>query len=121
MTISGKKIDYKYFLFDGCHKFYLLDSNVLSAKMKDCGYNKSDIYPIDQLPYVFYNSCSLRFIQTWKDLKTVVPQCRNEVTFKGFGRLGWTSQIDFHNDRVYTDEPAANFGYCRNITFKQFI
>lgn len=121
MTISGKKISQKWFLFDGCHKFYLIDSPELTEDMKKAGYNINDIRPIDDLPYEFYNSCSLRFIETWDNFKRIVPQCRRFVTFKGFGSLGWNTKIDFQKDEVYTDEPAAHFKNCSNITFKRIV
>ena len=104
MIISGKKIDFKYFLFDGCHKFYLTNESKVTDKMIECGYTQEDLHPIDELPYEFYNSCSLRFIQTFDGLKTVVPQCRGQVTFRGFGKYGYTAKIDFDRNKVYTDE-----------------
>jgi len=120
MVISGKKITQKWFLFDGCHKFYLLDSNKFTKEMEERGYEKTDIYPIDNLPYMFYSSCPLRLIDTWLDYKTVVPQFRGTVTFKGFGKHGWTSKIDFDRDTVCTDEPAADYALCHKIIFKRF-
>ena len=104
MIISGKEINYTHFLFDGCHKFYLTNESKITEDMKSKGYNENDLYPIDDLPYEFYNSCPLRFIETWEDYKTVVPQCRGQVTFKGFGKFGYIAKIDFNRDKVYTDE-----------------
>ena len=119
MVISGKKVSQKYVLFDGCHKFYLIDSSKITKDMEERGYSQTDIFPIDELPYVFYKSCPLRFIQTWKDYKTIVPQFRETVTFKGFGHLGWTTKIDFKRDIVYTDEPAANY-HCPYTVYQRF-
>lgn len=119
MVISGKKVTQKWFLFDGCHKFYLLDSNKYTEDIKARGYSDTDIYPIEELPYAFYNSCPLRFIENWSDFKTIVPQFRNTVTFRGFGRLGWSAKIDFDKDIVYTDEPAANY-HCPYTVYQRF-
>jgi hypothetical protein len=121
MVISGKKIKQKWFLFDGCHKFYLIDSGKLTKEMEECGYTQDDIFPIDSLPYEFYNSCPLRFIETWKDYKAYVPQFRRVVTFKGFGSRNWTAQMDFQTGKVETDEPAAHFPGCSYITYKRFV
>ena len=120
MVISGKKISQKWFLFDGCHKFYLLDSNRCTKDIKERGYSETDIHPIDDLPYMFYNSCPLRFIEVWKDYKSIVPQCRRFVTFKGFGKFGWTAKIDFDKDKVYTDEPAADYSPCPYVIHQRF-
>ena len=63
-TISGKNVEgYTHFLYDGCHKFYLLKSGKLTTDMKDNGYEQSSIYPIDVLPDMFWDSCPLRFIE----------------------------------------------------------
>lgn len=102
MTISGKKINYSHFLFDGCHKFYLADK--FTEDMRKAGYTENDFHPIDELPYDFFNSCPLRFIQTWEDFKHIVPQCRCHVTFNGFGKFGYIAKLDFSRNKVYTDE-----------------
>lgn len=119
MLISGKKVKQEYVLFDGCHKFYLIDSKKITKDMKDRGYCQSDIFPIDDLPYEFYNSCSLRFIQIWNGLRTIVPQGRKSVTFKGHGKYGFTTTINFEKDIIYTDEAAASVRGSARIVFKR--
>ena len=121
MTISGKKINYTHFLFDGCHKFYLTNESKITEDMAKAGYSQSDLFPIDDLPYEFYNSCSLRFIYTWEGLKTVVPQCRSQIKFKGFGKYGYTSLIDFKRDKVYTDEARFRCRNDGNVVFKRMM
>lgn len=118
MTISGKKINYTHFLFDGCHKFYLTNERKITDDMVKSGYVQGDLRPIDELPYQFYNSCSLRFIQTWKDFKTIVPQCRTQVKFSKFGKYAFTALMNFRKDKVYTDEPCFP-GTSSNVVFKR--
>lgn len=99
MTISGKKTNAKHFAFDGCHKFYLLESEAdFNECLKEWGGDDS-IYPISKLPEEFYNSCPLRFIQTWSDFKSYVPQGRNSVTFRR--NDGVKVIIDFKLDKVW--------------------
>ena len=61
MYINGKYYNYKYFVYDGCHKIYLI--------------HKKDVYE---------NSCSLRFISRWDKLYEgdIVPQCSDNVSFE---------------------------------------
>lgn len=100
--ISNKKVEgYSYFLFDGCHKFYLLKSGILTADMKDKGYKQSDIYPIDILPDAFSCGCPLRFISTWDGYKKIVPQFRNIVTFKNFGYRNFQTNFNKNISKVW--------------------
>jgi hypothetical protein len=119
MTISGKKINYTHFLFDGCHKFYLTNESKVTDEMLECGYTQDDLFPIDELPYMFYNSCSLRFISTFEDLKRIVPQCRSQVTFRGFGKYGYSAKMDFIKDKVYTDEAYFRTNYSSRVVYQK--
>ena len=119
MTISGKKINYTHFLFDGCHKFYLTNESKVTEKMEECGYTQDDLFPIDELPYMFYDSCSLRFIQTFEDLKTIVSQCRNQVTFRNFGKYGYSAKMNFIKDKVYTDEAHFKTTFSSHIIYQK--
>lgn len=83
MYINGKYYNYKYFVYDGCHKIYLIhkkDFKTIKAK----GYEKEDIYPINELKDVYEHSCSLRFISRWDKLYEgdIVPQCSDNVSFE---------------------------------------
>ena len=104
MKIGNKTVDFKYFLFDGCHKFYLTNHRKVTQDMIDRGYEQTDLYPIDELPHMFYNSCPLRFIQTWEDYKRIVPQGSGQVTFNGYGKFGYIARLDFNRNLVTTDE-----------------
>ena len=98
--ISGKSVeDYTHFLFDGCHKFYLLKSGILTENLKNSGWEQSDVYPIDVLPDMYSGSCPLRFINEAETFKTIVPQFQNIITFKNFGyrnyRINFNKIKDF--------------------------
>lgn len=85
-TVSGRNVDkYTHFLFDGCHKFYLLESGTLTKNLKDSGWEQKDVYPIDVLPDMYSESCPLRFISEAETFKYFVPQFQNITTFKNFG------------------------------------
>ena len=77
----------KEFAFDGCHKFYLIQTKEDRANALEIGY---DLYPMNRLPSMFQHSCPLRFINTWK-LKTVIPQFATAVKFEWVerGRKHW--------------------------------
>lgn len=74
------KITAKEFFFDGCHKIYLIEDEQDKLDFFNKGWSEEDIYPIDNLPNIFDNSCSLRFINTCK-LKTIVPQFAKRTKF----------------------------------------
>lgn len=67
------------FAFDGCHKVYLLKGQNDINDAKKYGYT---IYPIDELEEIFYWTCSLRFINWWFNLDTIVPQFAEKVEFR---------------------------------------
>lgn len=77
MTINGQTIKAKLFAFDGCHKIYLLDDKAAADNARASEYG---IYRIEELPEVFENSCSLRFISNWNlDLPDYVRQFEDAV------------------------------------------
>lgn len=68
--IDGDK--YLGFVFDGCHKIYLIESD---SDWNQCdAYSREEMRPMDELPGVWRNTCPLRFIDTYGSLKTIVPQ-----------------------------------------------
>lgn len=82
MYINGKYYNYKYFVYDGCHKIYLIHKKDFKA-IKAKGYMKDDIHPIEALKDVYENSCSLRFISRWDNLvNDIVPQFADTVVFR---------------------------------------
>ena len=68
------------FVYDGCHKIYVVCSVAEYKEMKSYGYEK--LYPMEQLEQIFAESCPLRFI-SWADLgkSFIVSQCARKVTF----------------------------------------
>lgn len=80
MKISNHKIKAKEFFYDGCHKIYLIEDEEDKKDFLYGYWEENDIYPIEQIVDIYMNACPLKFIQTCK-LKTIVPQCANQVTF----------------------------------------
>lgn len=68
------------FIFDGCHKIYLLRKNK-KAEEDQCRKDGYDIHPMKELEQTFTNTCPLRFINWLGTLETVVPQFATQVTF----------------------------------------
>ena len=61
MKISKNK--YKYVLFDGCHKFYLIkDNKELANIILDEGFS-NDIYTIDRLPELYEKQLPAKIYQ----------------------------------------------------------
>lgn len=70
----------KGFVYDGCHKIYVLFTNAqVRAEKGDRG-GECDIFPMSQIEDTFKKSCPLRFINGI-DLSTIVPQFAHKVTF----------------------------------------
>ncbi len=78
MKVNGKVIKGIGFAFDGCHKIYIVANETDANEAKEMGYR---IYPLDRLPYIWRDSCPLRFISSW-DLSTqYVRQYEQQVEF----------------------------------------
>ena len=63
------------FLYDGCHKIWLIRDTADMEDMRTAGWSDTDMYDIHGLPQAWEDSCPLRFIQTG-DLNDVIPQGR---------------------------------------------
>lgn len=78
LRINGKSFTATHFAWDGCHKIYLISSTSDMAQMITYGYGEGDseILPVSELPRVWEETCSLRFISP-ADLigDDIVPQC----------------------------------------------
>lgn len=88
IKVGNKKIDknIKEFVFDGCHKIYLVSNQKEKQDMiKNGGYLKEDFIKNKEtkLEECFVNTCSLRFINYGKsrDYEAVVPQFAMTTTF----------------------------------------
>lgn len=73
--MKTKKINaekYLGFVWDGCHKIYLIEKN---QNLDDINpYDREEMQPMDELPAVWRKTCPLRFINTYGTLKTIIPQ-----------------------------------------------
>ena len=74
-SINGKKITHLAFLYDGCHKIYLVKDGKFTDEMVEKNYEPSDLYLQDQnIIQCFEDSCPLRFIQDWETFESFVGQ-----------------------------------------------
>lgn len=71
------------FIYDDCHKIYLITSAAGLKQMLDHGWDRSDLRHPSELPEVWKDTCGLRFIND-ADLEqdyeswSYVPQCAEE-------------------------------------------
>lgn len=77
--VEMKEIKAEMFAYDGCHKIYLLNNDEEMCQALECGYG---IYDISLLKEKYENSCPLRFITDWTDLKPIVEQGEENVEFE---------------------------------------
>lgn len=82
MYINGKFYRYRYFLYDGCHKIFLIHRRDFKEAFK-AGYSKDDIRLVEELPDIYIKSCPLRFIARWDNLEDdIAEQGAKSVSFK---------------------------------------
>ena len=63
------------FLWDGCHKIYILQNeDDKQHAIKENGYNEDDVYPLERLEEIYEKSCCLRFIENYDLQKIYVRQ-----------------------------------------------
>lgn len=81
LYVNGSRVGATEFAFDGCHKIYLIDTPEVREKLEGYGYEPDDFHPVSDLPEVWEDSCSLRFI-SWGDLREedLVHQFDENVT-----------------------------------------
>jgi hypothetical protein len=82
MKINHKK--YKGFVFDGCHKFYLIPKNMENKELEKWNWNKREIRPLKKLTTKLWQSaCPLKFIQIFDDKYTdIIKQGSKVKTIK---------------------------------------
>lgn len=79
LRVSGVDVSKaRGFIFDGCHKIYLLRKKAEEEQCRATGFK---IHPMKDLERTFADACPLRFINWEGTLGTVVPQCAQRVTF----------------------------------------
>lgn len=66
--------DLTLFVFDNCHKIYLVEDMDDIESVKETWGEDTIFYNIDELPRIWEESCSLRFISNWKLDKRYVRQ-----------------------------------------------
>jgi hypothetical protein len=64
------------FIYDNCHKIYILETNedVKEAVEKNKNDNYYTLYPMEKLAEMYLKSCPLRFINNYKLTKTFIEQ-----------------------------------------------
>ena len=68
------------FVWDGCHKIYLVETEQDVLDVKElCGEDEI-LYPLEDLPRIWRQSCPLKFISNFSLTKQFVHQF-NEATF----------------------------------------
>lgn len=102
LRINGLQITASGFGFDGCHKFYLIESPDDAQMLSDYDYQ---LYLIDSLPQMWAGSCPLRFINS-ADLTTCyVPQFE-PAYFEGDWLID--EQLRKELDELAAEQIAAN-------------
>lgn len=62
--VNGIRTYAKEFVYDGCHKIYLIEKPEDRTVAFEYGYTENDFIPIENLKETFINSCPLRFINS---------------------------------------------------------
>lgn len=64
------------FVWDGCHKIYIIENEEEATEAKKSGYAVLNIE--DDLETAWKDSCNLKFINFWNlDKDAIIPQCDN--------------------------------------------
>lgn len=69
VRINGTPVFAEGFVWDGCHKIYLIDSPESRQQLLEHGWSENDFRPLNDLPQAWNSSCPLRFISSG-DLET---------------------------------------------------
>jgi len=62
--INGQAFKADWVFFDGCHKFYIADTENGMQHMFEIGWDDEDMFRIEELPELWVSSCPLRFIMS---------------------------------------------------------
>ena len=65
LFINGKEIKGIGFVYDGCHKIFVVENDDLQDIYEKWGENET-IYPLEEIEQKYNESCSLRFVYSWK-------------------------------------------------------
>jgi len=75
VRINNKDVIGNSFVWDGCHKIYIIEDEEDLKMMQDFGYN--EFYDINKIVEIWQQSCGLRFISNGKLDKEYVRQCED--------------------------------------------
>lgn len=78
LYINGDPIEARGFMWDGCHKIYLIRSDEDLARMVGAGWDVDTVVPLEHLPDIWEQSCGLRFISSGDLSETYVSQDTSE-------------------------------------------
>lgn len=79
MKCNRKIIKGDKFVWDGCHKIYVLQTPEEVQEASNDGFK---IYPIENLPEIYNRSCPLRFISYWDVSKPYICPQGVKASFK---------------------------------------
>lgn len=74
VSINGIPVEADGFVWDGCHKIYLIDSPLSREGLLGCGWTEGDLRPLSELAHAWENSCGLRFISSGDLNRSYVAQ-----------------------------------------------
>ena len=88
LQVNNNKVNGNTFVYDGCHKLYVISDDEDRAKAREYGYivdgstEDSEIeHDIAVLEEYYYNSCPLRFIDHFNFKTPILPQCEQYPVF----------------------------------------
>lgn len=100
-----KAKDYgKHFAYEGCHKIYVLKNKKEIEEAKELDYK---IFPIEELEEVYYNSCSLRFINSWDLDKVFIKQ------FEDFEEYDYCEGCEKEINQIEIEEGVFGCPLCK--------
>ena len=76
MYINGIEVIGETVAYEGCHKLYVCEDESDIREAQETGYT---VYPIAELPSLYNNSCSLKFIKNWKLSKCYCGQFEEAI------------------------------------------
>lgn len=74
MKINDLEVVGKQFVYDGCHKIYIIENEQDKKHAIEAGYSENDFFDISKIENIYWDSCSLRFIYNWELSKFYVEQ-----------------------------------------------
>lgn len=77
VKINGMTVEADGFIWDGCHKIYLIDTPESLLQMLESGWSTDNIRPISELPDAWNSSCYLRFISSGDLTRQYISQCED--------------------------------------------